>query len=291
MLLLFLAPLFSLLFFRLYKSSPGLFTLLVEATTLLIVLVWTRLSFARLRKSSLWTTLPSVKVTFLALALVLLAGFGAQWALSAFAPAAWWTQTPSFRSSGSDFPFMLLAVGLVGPFLEELIFRGYLLTGYEKSMSGFNAALNVSVLFALIHHNPIQTLGVLPFAWIVTRAVQHTRSLWTSVTLHVINNSLLVVLQRVFSSTPRAATDVVSRLDPFWGYLGLGLVTLTLWGATHWLKPKPTLERDPLGADEQTPEQTPEQTQVQSGFWSGSLVVVMVVSALALVGAALARTA
>ena len=94
-------------------------------------------------------------------------------------------------------PVGLMAVGVIGPFAEELLFRGAVLPSLLKwdRISGkpWLAIVISAALFSLAHMNPAQMpfaflLGLL-FGWLYYR----TGSLLPGLVIHVINNSLICV--------------------------------------------------------------------------------------------------
>lgn len=84
----------------------------------------------------------------------------------------------------------ILGISLVGPVLEELLFRGgvtkELLRRYNPGM----AIVLSGLLFGLFHINPAQVVGAIPigifFAWLYWR----TGSLIPGIVVHVLNNSM-----------------------------------------------------------------------------------------------------
>ncbi len=88
----------------------------------------------------------------------------------------------------------LLAGGLVGPFAEEVFFRGYLFAGMRQHLGLKWALLLNGLIFALIHilptsYPPIFLLGVL-FAGLL----ELTGSLWPAILVHSFINSLSFLL-------------------------------------------------------------------------------------------------
>lgn len=87
----------------------------------------------------------------------------------------------------------LIAAATPG-FCEEFFFRGMLLTEYEKRMSAFQAALVTAVLFGIFHYNIMNLFGPialgLMFAWLM----QVTKSIWTAMLGHMVNNTFAVVM-------------------------------------------------------------------------------------------------
>jgi membrane protease YdiL (CAAX protease family) len=95
---------------------------------------------------------------------------------------------------------LLLAVLVVcvAPFVEELVFRGVLLSGFASRMPIGWAMLASAVVFGCVHlpdfkfaWYPVPALIVLGLvsAWLRVR----TRSLWPSITLHATNNFIAAI--------------------------------------------------------------------------------------------------
>jgi len=101
----------------------------------------------------------------------------------------------SILTGGSIFTSLIL-VSLIAPFTEEFFFRGILLRGFLENYRVSTALILSSFLFALFHLNPWQFFGAffggLVLGWIYYR----TGSLFFSVLLHGLFNSLPVFMVR-----------------------------------------------------------------------------------------------
>jgi membrane protease YdiL (CAAX protease family) len=95
---------------------------------------------------------------------------------------------------------LLLAVLVVcvAPFVEELVFRGVLLSGLASRMPIGWAMLASAIVFGCVHlpdfkfaWYPVPALVILGLAsaWLRVR----TRSLWPSITLHATNNFIAAI--------------------------------------------------------------------------------------------------
>jgi uncharacterized protein len=87
--------------------------------------------------------------------------------------------------------------GVVGPVVEELYFRGYLLP--RISRLGRGAPVLNTVLFSLYHfwtpwQNPARILGILPMTWMVWRKRSLSIGLATHVTINLLFLGLLLLL-------------------------------------------------------------------------------------------------
>jgi membrane protease YdiL (CAAX protease family) len=89
---------------------------------------------------------------------------------------------------------MILFAGLAVPFAEELLFRGVIFRWLRDRWGFWTAALTSSLIFGLLHGD-ISVAGAtfvmgLVLAWFYERS----HSLWPSILIHAVNNSLKLVL-------------------------------------------------------------------------------------------------
>ena len=85
-----------------------------------------------------------------------------------------------------------VAIGLLGPLAEELLFRG-LIYGYVDGRFGPRAAwATSSILFALAHVEPAHIMLVLPIGILLGWVRQRSESLWPCVVAHMANNTIVV---------------------------------------------------------------------------------------------------
>lgn len=88
---------------------------------------------------------------------------------------------------------LFLVIGLMGPFCEEIVFRGILFSGYKKSGRIFSAILWTALLFGLFHMNLNQFGYAMMIGIVSAFLVEATGSLVPSLILHVLINSINVV--------------------------------------------------------------------------------------------------
>lgn len=217
--------------------------LLAFALTILGYFALLPYPMALLRGDSRWHTRPRIGQTLGAFLLGVVASRGLLIFGISLWPAALGAM-PEFLSKSSDLLPLFLAAGLCIPLAEEIAFRGLLLRGLERARGPVPAALISSALFALAHGSPLQVLAIFPLAWVMARAVQYSGSLWTSVGMHMLNNSLAVLLgallQGKLSASPLGGLELATsqRVPLTLGLAGLlvGLSALAI--ATVWLKPR-----------------------------------------------------
>ena len=100
--------------------------------------------------------------------------------------------TVLFGSDAIGVFLTVVMVVIVGPFVEELLFRGVLLTALDERFGGVAAILVSAPVFAMLHGSlwsfvPLTFLGV-ALGWLTLSR----RSLWPAVVLHAAYNGVLV---------------------------------------------------------------------------------------------------
>ena len=82
-------------------------------------------------------------------------------------------------------------VCLLGPVVEELIFRGALWRLIEKFIDKHYALFITSILFAAAHSDPEHIIAVFPIGLWVGWLRLRSESIYPSILAHVINNSIV----------------------------------------------------------------------------------------------------
>ena len=106
-------------------------------------------------------------------------------------------QIESVQGAGRIVAFIL--AGAVIPFLEELLFRGFIQNWLVRLRGFVPGLVGTSLLFAALH-------GVTPFGYLIVvalaagLALQWTGSLWAAVGVHAANNAINVLLLYFVSS-------------------------------------------------------------------------------------------
>ncbi|PKQ20324.1 MAG: hypothetical protein CVT66_05540 [Actinobacteria bacterium HGW-Actinobacteria-6] len=102
------------------------------------------------------------------------------------------TITHVFGTSVSGLALAAIMLVIVGPFVEECVFRGALLRGLEARIGVWPAIIVQAMLFAAFHRSwwllfPMTVLGI-ALGWLA----HERRSLWPAIALHAAYNSLTV---------------------------------------------------------------------------------------------------
>lgn len=94
----------------------------------------------------------------------------------------------------SDFLWAGIAIIVIGaPFLEETIFRGFLLASLSKTRLGFwGAAVVSSAMWTTMHWYAISmAVGLFVFGLLLSLMVRRTGSIWVSILMHGIWNGVI----------------------------------------------------------------------------------------------------
>ncbi len=87
---------------------------------------------------------------------------------------------------------LVLAVVVAAPICEELVFRGFMYSGFERSLGAWPALLLTSALFAVVHvqYNAYELVHIVILGLILGLARMRTRSIWVPMAMHALNNGL-----------------------------------------------------------------------------------------------------
>src|SRR5262249_39271121 len=93
----------------------------------------------------------------------------------------------------APWPLALFAVAVLPAFNEEFWCRGFLGQGLSARYRNWGVVLIVSFLFGCLHLDPRQGLGAMLLGLVIHGTYLATRSLWTAIAVHGINNGLAVI--------------------------------------------------------------------------------------------------
>lgn len=88
----------------------------------------------------------------------------------------------------------IICVAVLGPILEELLFRGAITKVLLKKYKPVTAIVISGLIFGIFHMNPAQIVGATLIGFILGWMYYRTRSLLPCILIHILNNSLSVFL-------------------------------------------------------------------------------------------------
>ncbi len=108
---------------------------------------------------------------------------------------------------------MLLTIGLFGPFVEEIVFRGVLLQSYQRTGKIIASIILSSVLFGMMHMNFNQFAYGAVMGIMLAILVEATGSVLTSFLAHAIFNTVEVIMMYSTSDMLSEAESILDTLD------------------------------------------------------------------------------
>lgn len=114
---------------------------------------------------------------------------------------------------GYELVMMLFTSAIVPALCEEMLFRGAILSNLLP-FGRTTAILGSALLFGLMHQNPMQFLYTATLGIVLGVLYVKTRSVWTCVLLHFVNNTVSIVQMAIPSFVEEtAAVAIVSALE------------------------------------------------------------------------------
>ena len=135
---------------------------------------------------------------------------------------------PDIVSAETPFAIILsaLQIAVIPPLVEELAFRGVILSQLRKFGDGF-AVLGSALLFAFYHGNLMQFAFTFLVGLILAFIMVRTNNLWIPIVIHAINNGVSLLFDLVGSYISDAAYQTLNEVI-FYGLILLGIVSLVL---------------------------------------------------------------
>lgn len=127
-------------------------------------------------------------------------------------------------TSGS---LLILFTGcLLGPFVEEMVFRGAMTGSLLAKRYSIIVVLAVpSLLFAAIHLNPELTPFYFAYGLIIGWFAMRTGSLWPSIAFHATNNIVCAATDYINASIPKMDESTETAVS--WTFAAAGAICLT----------------------------------------------------------------
>jgi len=109
-----------------------------------------------------------------------------------------------FEKAFMDSPLwdMILSTCILAPLMEEFLCRGMMMRGMLTRMKPWKAIFWSAFLFAVMHLNPWQSIPAFLIGLFLGWVYWRTHSLWATIFLHCLNNSLSTLVSRVWDDMP-----------------------------------------------------------------------------------------
>ena len=108
---------------------------------------------------------------------------------------------------------MFLSIGIFGPFVEEVVFRGFFLQSYQRTGRIIASMILSSILFGLMHMNFNQFAYGAVMGLMLALLVEATGSVLTSFIAHATFNSIEAILMYATSDLIDSAENMLMDLE------------------------------------------------------------------------------
>ena len=131
-------------------------------------------------------------------------------------------------ASMSDAIVVILFAVIGAGILEEMLFRGFLQQGFERSMEVTSGVVLCSLVFAFVHMNPWATMQILIIGVLLGVMAWKSNSMIPGAILHAVNNGLAVLLIN--------APDKIPEWYTFHGHVHPVLIIVGIGGVYYGMK-------------------------------------------------------
>lgn len=126
----------------------------------------------------------------------------------------------------------ILVIAIIGPVLEELLFRGAITKALLQQYNPTKAILISALLFGVFHINPAQILPAFLIGILLSWTYYRTASLIPCMLMHILNNSLSVFLNINYPEAEHM--DELIGATPYLIFLCVS--TLIFAGTVMWMR-------------------------------------------------------
>lgn len=132
--------------------------------------------------------------------------------------------------NGKDLCLALVAAGVVPALVEEFLFRGVILRGFER-LGSIKAILLTGTLFGMLHLNLVSLPSLILVGILITYVVYRTNSIWAGVTYHFVNNAIAVFLIYIQGIAMRFYGEIGNEVPEISEFTSIEwIIALVVWG-------------------------------------------------------------
>ncbi len=117
-----------------------------------------------------------------------------------------------------------IMVGITGPILEELLFRGLILDGFLNRYKPGKAIFWSAFLFGLFHLNPWQFIPGFMIGLLLGYIYLKTRSLTTAILMHIVNNTFSYLIMFFYGKDINSFEDIFTEPGDYYTFLAAGII-------------------------------------------------------------------
>lgn len=120
---------------------------------------------------------------------------------------------PLFGESILDLVLAGILIILIAPFVEELIFRGFLLRTIVDKIGVFFGSIISALAFAVLHIPWQSIIPIFILGLIINRLVINSKSLWPAIAFHVFNNAVVFTVEILILKDVISLEELVIQLS------------------------------------------------------------------------------
>ncbi len=114
-------------------------------------------------------------------------------------------------------PLMMMVAAIIGPILEEIVFRKIIFGSLYEKLNFFLSGLISSVIFALAHFEPEHVLLYSAMGFTFAFLYVKTKRIIVPICAHVAMNSMVVLIQSIFKDD---LEDMIKEAEQIQGFIG-----------------------------------------------------------------------
>jgi len=133
--------------------------------------------------------------------------------------------------NGGNFIITLLGVGIAGPFIEEVVFRGLIYNELKRHMRIMPAVVIQALLFGIYHLNVVQGIYAFLLGIILALALNWTGTIWSSILIHFSFNTFNIAISYFADESYLESTEgtITTAILVLASIVIFGLCTFVLW--------------------------------------------------------------
>ncbi|EIJ79858.1 Abortive infection protein [Bacillus methanolicus PB1] len=116
-----------------------------------------------------------------------------------------------------SFPFVILVSSVIGPILEEIVFRKIIFGALNKRLNFFLSALISSLIFALAHSEPEHIILYSAMGFTFAFLYVKTKRIIVPIIAHVAMNTFVVLVQSVYREDIERILREAEKIQSFIG--------------------------------------------------------------------------
>lgn len=130
-------------------------------------------------------------------------------------------------NNAGEFILVAFVIAVTPAICEEFLFRGLVLTNFERVMTPSKTIFMTGFIFAIFHFHPFNILPLMLLGYFLSFSVYYSNSIFTGIVVHFVNNFLTAWL--VYKYGKEGFEDAKGSIADNYGLLLSGLVSFVIF--------------------------------------------------------------